>query len=185
MAKQRRTTRYSADTPKEDPHAPPAVSENDLNDALTNALENNAEDDVEDDAEDDAEDDYRPDAEQDAMDEDVSLNNDEDAKADKTEQNENEENENEENEDDENEDDENDEDNMNSDGNTSSTSLKRKLAAAARRHKHSNLNAVNRKRQQLTPVAADEGQEEDSSPVENDEFITADDPKECTPSPPT
>lgn len=178
MAKHRRATRHSADTPKE--AVPAAVSENDLNDALTNALENNGEEDGE-----DGEEDYRPDVEQDAKDEDVSLNNEDEDEDEEEEADEDEDEETKpgkaedgENEDeDEDNDEDNDDDAANSDGNTSGTSLKRKLAAAARRHKHSNLNAVNRKRQQLASVGADGDQEDNASPVVNDEFVTADDPK--------
>lgn len=170
MAKSRRTTRLTAGPVKQEEgdgeavndSAQPSVSENDLNDALENTLDNNNNDAEEADGEaevdqeqdqDDGEE-YQPEADPDAGDEDVSMNNDDvDDRSIKA------------------------EDNGDSDGNTSSTSLKRKNATGSRRQKHSNLNAVNRKRQQLTPVGGDDELEEDAQPVENDEFITPDDDK--------
>lgn len=55
------------------------------------------------------------------------------------------------------------------------STIQRKKFPAPRRQKHSNLNAVNRKRQ-FTPGGPDDDLDENSPPVANDEFITPSDP---------
>lgn len=63
------------------------------------------------------------------------------------------------------------------DGSKKKLNKKKKLPINQRRPKQSNLNAVNKKRQQSTPTVFDEMDDENNLPVENDEIITPDDIK--------
>lgn len=200
MAKSRRSTR-SKITLNPIPQSQNDTNESELNNSENTATKNVIDDDYDGEEPDldipdhDDGDDYQPDGDGDGDAEDVSLNNDEESDSkiktevaeeddDEDDNSNNDENHDVEGEEEEEEDNDDHENDKNDDANeendsskTESSGQKRKAPTTSRRHKQSNLNAVNKKRQQSTPVAAEEETTDGSFPVENDEYVTPDDSK--------